>query len=232
MVEKNTSWVTRPAVNARSRNSAGSSSGAPPRRLRRRWCAANRPRVSGAAPRHSHVHAGQPCWRPSTSGRTMSTRPRVISAVPTRSRRSSALDARLGHRARDDHQRDEADRDVDEEAAAPAEAGDVGLHEDAADELAADGGEAEDDAVDADRADAFGAAVDDADDRQHLRAEQRGRQPLDQARADEHGGARRKAAGRRGQREERPGRAENMRRRPSWSPSRPAVMRKVAKVRP
>ena len=54
---------------------------------------------------------------------------------------AGAFDARLGHRARDDHQRDEADRDVDEEAAAPAEAGDVGLDEDAADELAADGGE-------------------------------------------------------------------------------------------
>jgi hypothetical protein len=54
-----------------------------------------------------------------------------------------ALDARLGHRARDHHQGDEADRHVDEKAAAPAQAGDVGLHEDAADELAADRGEAE-----------------------------------------------------------------------------------------
>ena len=68
-----------------------------------------------------------------------------------------ALGARLGH-----------ERAASASAATPIgtlmrkqlrqpEAGDVGLHEHAADELAADGGEAEDDAVDAQRADAVGA---------------------------------------------------------------------------
>jgi hypothetical protein len=44
--------------------------------------------------------------------------------------------------------------------------------------------------------------VDDADDRQHLRAEQRGGEPLHEACDDEHGGARRQAAGGRRQRED------------------------------
>ncbi len=202
MLEKNTSWVTRPALNARSRNSAGSSSGAPPRRLRRRWWTAKRPSVIGAAPRHSHVHAGQPCWRPSTSGRTMSTRPRVISAVPTRSRRLAPSTRDSGTARAAMARAIEADGHVDEKAAAPAQAGDVGLHEDAADELPADRGQPEDDAVDADRAHAIGTVVDDADDRQDLRAEQRGGEALDETRDDEHGRARSQAAGRGRQREE------------------------------
>jgi hypothetical protein len=106
-----------------------------------------------------------------------------------------ALGARLGHRAGGDRQRDEADGHVDQKAAAPAQAGDVGLHQHAADQLPADRGQPEDDAVDADRAHAIGTAVDDADDRQHLRAEQGGGEPLDEARNDQHGRARSQAAG-------------------------------------
>ena len=207
MLEKKTSWVTRPALNARSRNSAGSSSGAPPRRLRRRWWAAKRPSVIGAAPRHSHVHAGQPCWRPSTSGRTMSTSPRVISAVPTRSRRwaPSTRDSGTARAAIISATRPMGTlmrkqlRQPRPAMSACTRTPPMSCPPTAA--------KPEDDAVDADRADAIGAVVDDADDRQHLRAQQRGGEALHEARADEHGRARRQAAGRRRQREERPGRA-------------------------
>ena len=230
MLQKNTSWVTRPALNARSRNSAGSSSGAPPRRLRRRWWAAKR------AERDRRGAQAQPRPRRPAVLAALDERQddvdeaEVTSAVPTRSRRL-APSTRDSGTARRRSQRDQADGHVDEEAGAPAQAGDVGLNEHAADELPADGGEPEDDAVDADRADAIGAVVDDADDRQHLRAQQGGGEPCTRrAPTSTAGLGARPHAADASVKRARP--SENMRRRPSWSPSRPAVMRKVAKVRP
>ena len=48
---------------------------------------------SGAQPSEIHVQAGQPCCRPSTSGRTMAVRPAVSNTVPTRIEPRSPLRA-------------------------------------------------------------------------------------------------------------------------------------------
>ena len=80
----------------------------------------NAPRMAGAAASDSQVHSGQPWARPSTSGRTIAVSPRVASTVPARSSDPSRS-ARLGIAAAPAH-RERADGDVDEKAAAPAEA--------------------------------------------------------------------------------------------------------------
>jgi hypothetical protein len=198
MLEKNTSWVTRPAL-AKQRGVE----------QRRAAAAAQAPLVGGEeAERDRGGAQAQPRPRGPAVLAALDERQDDVDEAegdqrgPHEIQAVGARDARLGHRARGDRQAEQADGHVDEEAAAPAETGDVGLHERAADELPADGRQPEDDPVDADRAHAVGALVDDADDRQHLRAQQRGREPLDEAGDHQHGRAGRQAARRRGGREE------------------------------
>jgi hypothetical protein len=99
------------------------------------------------------------------------------------------LVARLGDDARRQRQRGEPDRHVDQEDAAPAEPGDVGLHEQAADQLAADGRQPHREAVRGQRAGTVGAGVGHADDRQDVRHQDRGRGALQQPRGNEDLGA-------------------------------------------
>ena len=95
MPANNASPTAIPAVNVRSRNSAGSTSGARPARLRRTWCAAKTASSPAPAASMPNVQAGQPSSRPSTSGNTSSARPVDTSTIPTGSGRgpSSARDS-------------------------------------------------------------------------------------------------------------------------------------------
>jgi hypothetical protein len=102
---------------------------------------------------------------------------------------------RLGDQPRRQRQRDHTDRHVDQEAAAPAKAGDVGLDEDAADQLAADRRQPHHASVQRQCADPVGTFVGDADDRQDVRHQQRAGEPLNEPGGDEHRGARRDSAG-------------------------------------
>jgi hypothetical protein len=91
-----------------------------------------------------------------------------------------------------------ADGDVDQEDRPPAEPGDIGLNERAADQLRGDRGEAERRAEIADGARAFALREGDPDNREHLRVHQRRRQPLQDARCDQHRRAGRQPAQRGG----------------------------------
>ena len=82
--------------------------------------------------------------------------------------------------------RHQADRDVDEKAAAPAQAERVGLDEDPADELARHGGEAHAHAVGGQRLGPIGAVVEDADDGQDVGHQQGGGAALKQPGDDQH----------------------------------------------
>ncbi|GAA3942740.1 hypothetical protein GCM10022244_58230 [Streptomyces gulbargensis] len=73
---------TTPRVKPGSRKTTGSSSGLRPAAIRRRWCAAN-PASSGRdRPRLTHVQAGHPDSRPTTSGSTSATSPVADSTAP------------------------------------------------------------------------------------------------------------------------------------------------------
>jgi hypothetical protein len=93
--------------------------------------------------------------------------------------------------------------DVDQEAGAPAEPGDIGLDERAADHLAADRGQPERHPVDAERATVGLVAEADGDDRQHLRHHERAGGALDDARRDQRLTRGSETAGRGGEREQR-----------------------------
>ena len=121
---QNTSWASSPALNVRCREQARGRAAA------RRRCgpagaagATNAPRITGAAASDSHVHSGQPCWRPSTSGSTIAVSPAVTSAVPAGRSRRRAEPATRAPAAASSASASGADRDVDQEAAAPAEPG-------------------------------------------------------------------------------------------------------------
>ena len=95
MPAKNASPTAMPAENARSRNSAGSTSGARPARRRATWCTANSASTATEAASIPNSHAGQPSSRPCTSGKTSSVRPVDTNSMPTGSGRgpSSARDS-------------------------------------------------------------------------------------------------------------------------------------------
>jgi hypothetical protein len=112
------------------------------------------------------------------------------------------LTTRLGDEPWRQRQRYYADRHVDQEAASPAKAGDVRLHQHAADQLTADGRQPHRDPVDAERPEAVGSGVGNPDDRQHVGHQQRPGYALREARHDEDRRAARRAAGGRGDREQ------------------------------
>ncbi len=98
---------------------------------------------------------------------------------------AGALGARLADRVRRQRERGEPDRHVDEVAGAPAEAEQVDVDQQAADQLPAGSGEAEHEAVDGERSRARLALVLEADDRQRLRRHQRGGGALHDAAGDQ-----------------------------------------------
>jgi hypothetical protein len=82
-------------VNARSVNIAGLTSGAPPRAASCRWYSVKMASSTAARPKHTQVHAGQPCSRPWISGSRTATRAAVIISTPGMSSfgRPGALDS-------------------------------------------------------------------------------------------------------------------------------------------
>jgi hypothetical protein len=98
-------------------------------------------------------------------------------------------------------QHGDADRNVHQEDRPPREPGDVGMHDQTAQQLAHRGGDATDRRVQADRPRTAVTVQGGLERRDHLRLAQGGRQPLGDPRGDQHSDVRRDAAEQRGNRE-------------------------------
>ena len=93
--------------------------------------------------------------------------------------------ARFGDQARGGRQRGCAHRQVDQEAASPVKAEDVGLDQQATEELPEDRGQAKGHAVGGDRGDPLASLVGDPDQGERLRPGEGGTGALDRAARDE-----------------------------------------------
>ena len=105
-----------------------------------------------AAANAANAQTGQPSSRPSTVGIITRARTREASPTPARSSFRAVCERDSGTRGPRCEQRDDADRDIDQEDRAPAEAEDVEGDQPAADDLAGDRGEALDESLDAEGA--------------------------------------------------------------------------------
>ena len=172
---QNTSWLGSPALNARSRNSAGRA--AAHRRGGPAGAGGRRTRRAGRARRQRQPRPQRPAVLAALDQRQHDARqPGGDEHAPGDVEAARRPRARLGTR-----------RGASASAASPtgtlmrkqraSQPGDVGLDEHAADQLAAGRRETEHDAVDAQRAHAVLAGVGDADDRQDLRLRARRRSP-------------------------------------------------------